>query len=472
MVTAVGDFAKDHLAWVHDTWIEHLPASRGGPGSRTGRLEMGGNQAGTWAAGLAFASRLQRQSDQVFAQRALEGARGLYAWGKANPGAAKSASYTDAESTSELALAAVALLWATGDTSYLHDLVANDSIAKAISPVWPSVGGWLGQKSGFPLDKGGWPMDFGTPHPLALHAFSRLILADPDTAARYGVSQARFDSLRDLAMAGMLRNLGNMSSGARSIALPGSTLKTDSLWRFPTFPMDWGHSRYVAGIMAEMLLYVDMARQMQERPTSRYPAGTAFLADSIEAAAVRGMDYLLGQNPWDMSFLMGIGSRNLNHIHHRTANPEGRNLSSVDWAYRTPLGALVGGARPTDTLLKDEWMDYQSSESCLDFAASFLVPTTLLSASTATGTTGIPGPKRAVSMPRLAWNPRTGELRWSAAAAGLSWNVLDARGRIVESGTSLEREGRIVLAPRSGISWLRWRTSEASGSLSLVRLGR
>ena len=184
------------------------------------------------------------------------------------------------------------------------------------------------------------------------------------------------------------------------------------------------------------------------------------------------MDYLLGQNPWDMSFLMGIGSRNLNHIHHRTANPEGRNMSSVDWAYRTPVGALVGGAPPQDSLLRDQWEDYTNSESCLDFSASFLVPVTLLASPTKSGTTGISARAGGGTAPRWGWNARTGVLNWSGAPMGMRWDVLDARGRVVASGAMDQGSGRLALDVPSGISVLRWRAVEANGALPLLRLAR
>lgn len=473
MVTGIGDMEKDHAGWTHDTWVGQLPAALGGPASRTGRKEMGGNVAGAWAAGLAFASRLQKESDPGFARRALEAARGLYAWGKANPDGKGNAAYGDVESTSKLAFAAVALLWATGDTAYLHDLTRNDSIAKNKWPIfWYSSGGWFGKsQTGLALSAPAWPLDYADPHPLVLYSFLRLILPHPDSASLYGVGAARFDSLRDLAMNGVIRNLGSMSLGDRSIPLPGDTLRFDATWMFPRFDVGWGISRYMSGIFGQLLLYADLARAFQELPSSHFPAGTAFLADSVEAAAVRGMDYLLGQNPWDMSFLMGIGSRNLNHVHHRTANPEGRNLSSVDWAYRTPVGALVGGANPQDSLLQDDWANYANSESCLDFAANFLVPATLLSASAASETAGSRFVTRSVMLPRWRWDSRAGVLSWSGVSADLRWEVLDARGRIAASGTA-EGSGRSALDLPSGISVLRWRSVDAGGTLPLLRLVR
>ncbi len=478
MVTAVGDYSPAHQAWVHDTWVGLLPKEKGGPASRLGRKELGGNVAGAWAAGLAFASRLERMTDPVFADRALEAAKGIYAWGKGNQKVVNPMGYNDGESVAELALAAVALLWATRDTAYLHDLVANDSIAKPRGYLWPSavVGGWMAKSasgSGMPLDKLGWYMDWSSPHPLALHAFVRLILPHPDTAVRYGVAGVgRYDTLRDLALAGAIRNLRAISSGTWGVQLPGEMLRLDSTWFFPVVSLQWGSSRYVAANVGEMLLYADLARSFQERPSPRYPVGTAFLADSVEASAVRGMDYLLGQNPWDMSFLMGIGSRNLNHIHHRTANPEGRNPSSVDWAYRTPVGALVGGGAPDDSILLDQWENYTHSESCLDFAASFLVPATLLASPTDSSTASVHPFQHAATAPRWSWNSRTGVLGWTGAPAGVRWEVLDARGRVVASGSTTGPEGRESLAVPVGVSVLRWRSLDSRGTLPLLRVSR
>lgn len=474
MASAVGDMHADQLAWMHDMWVDFLPAEKGGPASRTGRKEMGGNVAGSWAAGLAFAARLQKTSDPEFAQRALEAAKGIYAWGKANPTGKGSAAYSDVESTSKLAFAAVALLWATGDTAYLRDLTRNDSIAKNKAPMfWYSTGGWFGKNAtGIALGATAWPLDYADPQPLVLYAFLRLILPHPDTASRYGIDAARYDSLRDLAMYGVIRNLGSMADGDRSVALPGDSLRLDANWAFPLFGVTWGASRYQSGIFAAMLLYADLARAFQERPSVHYPAGTAFLADSVESWGVRGMDYLLGQNPWDMSFLMGIGSRNLNHIHHRTANPEGRNLPSVDWVYRTPVGALLGGALPDDTLLSDGWKDYTQSETCLDFAATFLVPATLLAAPMDSSTASVRPSLRAATAPRWSWNPRTGILGWSGAPAGLRWEILDARGRVVGQGSISGSEGRRALEVPAGVSVLRWRTHDANGILPLLRLSR
>ena len=476
MTTSVGNMSADHSTWAQDTWMDLLPAAKGGPGGRVARKEMGGSVAGSWATGLAFASRLEAVSDPAFATRALEAAKGLYAWGKANSSTvSKGPVYTDAESTSELALAAVALLWATGDTSYLHDLVRSDSITRRTTSTWHSVGGWFGKTlDSSALSDVGWFLDYADLQPLALHAFQRLILAHPDTAARYGVTATQFDSLREIAMYGMTRNLAQMSSGTRHLSLPIGSLSMDSAWRFPVPNATWGFSRYATGMFGEMLLYAEMARDLEARPTVHFPAGTAFQTDSVEVSALRGMDYLLGQNPWDISFLMGIGTRNLNHPHHRTANPDGRNVSSVSWPYRTPIGALTSGASPSADTLKDLWLDYTSTEACLDFATSFLVPTTLLSAQSSQTPVAIGHRTTAATgrTTRLFWDPRTGLLRWSGLSGTLRFEVLDSRGRVMVSGCAFEASGNRSLELPAGLSLLRWRSADASGILPLLHLSR
>ena len=474
MVVNVGD-ERDHQAWTHDFWTGFLPASKGGPDARVGRKGMGGNTAGAWAAGLAFSARLAG-TDSAFSRRALAAARSIYAWGKANPSPKGDTWYITVESTADLALAAVALLWATHDTSYLHDLFSNDSIAAAKSLGSRGVvGGWLGQSSKpWALGKSGWMMDYDNPHTLALHALFKLVLSDPDTAARYGVRPADFDSLRSVVFHGALRNAQAGSNGNRSIAFESGSVLVDSAWGFPYMGIDWGFDRYLSGYLAELELYVDMAREVQRRPTVRYPSGTVLLPDSLETAVVRGMDYMLGSNPWDISFLMGVGSKNISHVHHRTANPDGANVPAARWSHRTPVGALAGGARPDSATLSDSWSIYNNTEACLDVATTFLVPATLLAAPAPSDPTGLRGgPRRSlVPAPRVSWDPRTGRLGWSGAAGDFRWEVLDGRGRILSNGGSNDGAGARSLDLPTGIAVLRWRSGERSGNLQLLRLPR
>jgi len=479
MTSSVGTPGQDHMGWTHPYWTDLLPASRGGKGGRPARKELGGNLAGSWAAGLAFAARLRQAEDPTFSAQALEAARGLYAWGKAHPKVVTSSVYSDAESTSELALAAVALLWATHDTTYLHDLVRNDSIASPKPAFWSSTGGWLGNNpTSSALSKGAWYFDAMDVHPLALYAFHRLILRDADSAARYGIATAGArDSLRETLLYGMTRNLAdNLSSGKATLRLPagGSAyqLGVDSLWSLPRPAITWGWNRYMVGNLGEMILYADMARDMLASPTERFPSGTALPADSVEALVVRGMNFVLGQNPWDISFVQGIGSRNLNHPHHRSSNFEGTNVSAARYSYRTAIGALMSGGDPGAPQLTDEWSTYTNSETCLDFSATLLVPATLLARAQQDPVGVRRAAVRPVARPRLGWDARTSSLGWSRAEGGIALEVLDLNGRLLERIVSNEVEGRRSVALPRGVAVVRWKSGEASGSMSLATLGR
>ncbi len=93
---------------------------------------------------------------------------------------------------------------------------------------------------------------------------------------------------------------------------------------------------------------------------------------------LQNLDYQLGLNPWDISFVMGMGAKNLQHPHNRAANPEGYNAGGSPYPYKRPDGALMGGCKPGKLLL-DYWQDYTVTETCIDFSAQLIFPTYILS---------------------------------------------------------------------------------------------
>ncbi|MDQ4087304.1 MAG: glycoside hydrolase family 9 protein, partial [Pseudomonadota bacterium] len=69
--------------------------------------------------------------------------------------------------------------------------------------------------------------------------------------------------------------------------------------------------------------------------------------ERFRAGIVDGMDYLLGRNPLDRSFVSGYGARPMEHPHHRFW------AHSMDPAFPPPPpGALSGG--PNNTMMSDE----------------------------------------------------------------------------------------------------------------------
>ena len=116
----------------------------------------------------------------------------------------------------------------------------------------------------------------------------------------------------------------------------------------------WGNSRY------------NCALQM----TALALAGDD--ADSEYAKAAKyQMDYILGNNSYNYSFLLGYGDKWPTHIHHRAANPgDGHQTADSDMAAKyTNYGMLVGGANNSG--YKDTTNAYEYTEGALDYNGSF-----------------------------------------------------------------------------------------------------
>ena len=117
----------------------------------------------------------------------------------------------------------------------------------------------------------------------------------------------------------------------------------------------------------------------------RYAANTAFLAfvyaDSITDAtlksryqnfAVRQINYCLGENPSNRSYVVGFGNNPPKHPHHRTAHGSWADSQTVPPNHRhTIFGALVGGPNQSDAYV-DEIGNYQTNEIACDYNANFV----------------------------------------------------------------------------------------------------
>jgi endoglucanase len=115
----------------------------------------------------------------------------------------------------------------------------------------------------------------------------------------------------------------------------------------------------------------------------RYAVNTAFLAlwavDYLPGArpeyagfARRQIDYVLGENPQQFSYLIGFGENFPRRPHHRAAH--GSTTANIDDPAdnrHVLLGALVGGpTEPRDDAYRDDRRDYLSNEVALDYNAA------------------------------------------------------------------------------------------------------
>lgn len=116
----------------------------------------------------------------------------------------------------------------------------------------------------------------------------------------------------------------------------------------------------------------------------RYAATTAFLAgvyaDRVGDVGTRYRDfsrtqinYILGANPQNRSYVVGFGNNPPRNPHHRAAHGSTSNNINVPVQNRFVLyGALVGGpTAASDSAYRDDRTDYVSNEVALDYNAGF-----------------------------------------------------------------------------------------------------
>jgi hypothetical protein len=147
----------------------------------------------------------------------------------------------------------------------------------------------------------------------------------------------------------------------------------------------WIFNGYQAGNIFEVLAYADVAADIEKQGvTLPAMASTGLKASEMRQFGINQLNYMLGVNPWDVSFVYGIGDKNDAHPHHRASNPEGKNTPGFNYKYNCPVGALFGGTVPGDSSSlvpgnETSWKDWEKSETCLDASATLLSALTFVS---------------------------------------------------------------------------------------------
>ena len=415
MAVSVGNFGADHGWWGRPENQDALPETltgRGGPHERDIRLgELGSNISGQIAAGLALLSVDYATYDKDFADSCLMVAEQLYdfaknlALGKSSYGLAKygktnqsfvyntvpagwsSPAYNgNNEYHDDLAIAAWALHYATypktGDDSYLKDAISNPEMVASSGPGADKFpGGWMGSSSNG-MTKSSKNTSWANAYTYALYGFYKVLLRDSETAAKYGISESDRLLHSERILYTLAANISYLSgSGSQSINLPNPNSETPlnlsygDLWYIMQTDQTWIYNRYQAGNIFEVLAYSDIAKDFEG---VRLPQKGMQNWNSAEMKqlGINQLNYMLGVNPWDVSFLLGVGDKNDAHPHHRASNPEGKNMPGAGYKYNPPTGALFGGVTPGDenawTPSTLSWEDYHLSETCIDATAMFV----------------------------------------------------------------------------------------------------
>jgi hypothetical protein len=381
MVTSVGDFGKDHMWWGRPENQDKMPASRGGP-PRPGRNEVTTDYLGNYAANLAFVSKRMRIYDEAYADHCLKAAKDIYTFTKPRVDITNTGAYNGSTIASDdAAFACLALLWATGERTYLEDLCYDKKLgAKVSAGMWQLFeGGWFTYND--PIFTHTYAnTDWASTQAHVLWGFFRLILNDSTMCTKINITETERLKLIEKTVHNLVCNLGSVGAGTQIIQLPNNNLwvqpqiKYDLPWFTMHTQQEWVWNRYQAGNITEMFYYYDIASKIQGLELPNSPASTNWHADEVKTVLVRMMDYMFGVNPWDISMVYGVGDKNFNHPHHRAANPEGKNVPGAFYKYVPPVGALQGGYLPTTALYDENWSDYQHSETGIDGTTNLLMP--------------------------------------------------------------------------------------------------
>jgi hypothetical protein len=118
---------------------------------------------------------------------------------------------------------------------------------------------------------------------------------------------------------------------------------------------EWGVLRYSA---AESMVALAYYKQNKD--------------ESLKSFAKSQLDYILGKNPKNMSYMVGFGSNYPKHPHHRAANGyTNDNHDNEKEAKHVLTGALVGGPDANDNYT-DDINKYQYSEVAIDYNAGLV----------------------------------------------------------------------------------------------------
>ncbi|SMF01608.1 glycoside hydrolase family 9 protein [Pseudobacteriovorax antillogorgiicola] len=320
----VGNGSKDHAWWGP---AEVMPMER--PSYKIDASCPGSELAGETSAAMASLSMIFRKDDPDYAATLLQHSKELYSFaydyrGKYSDCITDAQGYYNSWSgyEDELVWSALWLYRATGDKFYLkraqedYENLNTENQSELKSYKWTQA--WDDKSYG-----------------------SYVLMAKLSNGAKYQEDAERW---LDYWTVGF--------EGNRIAYTPGGLAYLDT----------WGPTRYAANTAFLALIYSDYlknAKADQEKATRYYDF------------AVSQMEYILGKNPANISFQIGLGDNYPKNPHHRTAHGAWtNNLQQPEQSRHLLVGALVGGPNRNDGY-EDDRGDYILNEVATDYNAGF-----------------------------------------------------------------------------------------------------
>ncbi len=312
----------------HAWWGPAEVMQMGRPSYYVDAANPGSDLTGETAAALAAASMIFANDDPAYSAQLLEHAIALYEFADTYRGR-----YSDAISDAtafynswsgyndELVWGAIWLYRATGDAAYLNDAVAkyND----------------LNTEQGTNIKSYKWTLAWDDKSYGCYALLAQLT----------GQSQYMQDTER------WLDYWTDGYNGERVPYSPGGQAVLDT----------WGSLRYASNTAFVALLYADVIAA--SNPTK---------SEVYRDFGIAQINYALGDNPLNRSFVIGFGNNPPLDPHHRTAHGSWANSLSVPTQTRHVLyGALVGGPSAPNDQYTDDRSDYIGNEVACDYNAGF-----------------------------------------------------------------------------------------------------
>lgn len=314
----VGDGSDDHGWWGPVEVIEEVMAR---PAFKVSVASPGSTVTGATAAALAVASIIFQSSDPAYASLCLSHARDLFNFAystKSDAGYREAIGFYDSFSGywDELSAAATWLYLKTGEAEYLFkaEEAATHWGTERRSNIWTYK----------------WTHSWDD-----MHFMTAILLA------RITGKQIYIDAVE--------RNLDFWMPGGGVTYTPGGLAWLDQ----------WGSLRYAAN--ASFLAFV----------WSDATLGNAAKKPQYRSFGERQINYILGDNPRNSSYVVGFGVNPPRRPHHRTAHGAWYNDINFPPDNRHILfGALVGGPGSNDAYT-DSRTDFQKNEVATDYNAGF-----------------------------------------------------------------------------------------------------
>lgn len=322
----VGEGNIDHNLWAPPELVNTDEYPR--PAYFATSEQPASDQCAGAAASLALSFLNNQNEDPDYAEECLETAEALYNFAVENRGLGYDGGfYNSSYDEDELAWAAVWLYIATGNTVYLDDITAIDANGMYT--------GWLGSIINSTQDQWqniwvhSWDTKWGG-------IFTKLAPITDDPFHWY-----------------IFRwNLEYWSGVAHEDPNDGNYLATTPAGF--SYLNSWGSARYNAAAQFQGMVYKKYA---DER---------------FDAWMTEQMNYIMGDNPLGISYIVGYSDNHVMHPHHRAAHGSPNNSMFNPPEHKHTLwGALVGGPGLEDEHV-DETNDFIYNEVAIDYNAGLV----------------------------------------------------------------------------------------------------